>query len=78
MTMTAKKPRSKQLNLRVTFEAEEFLQAVARERGLMGGPGLRPDQPNVSAAVRFLMGKADERYKPLDLTLDWDRSGGDA
>ena len=68
-------PRSVQLNIRVTEDAVTLFETIAVERGLLGGPGLKADVPNVSAVVRALLGEADPRYKECDLSLEWDRSG---
>jgi len=68
-------PRSVQVNVRLTEDAVALLETIAVERGLVGGPGLKPDTPNVSAAIRSLIGDADERYRKYDLSLEWDRNG---
>lgn len=63
---------NKQFNVRISEEQETALAEIAHEQGLMGGPGKRPDEPNLSAALRFLVAKADPRMaKGPDMT--WDR-----
>lgn len=63
---------SRQLNIRISEEQETALAQIAHEQGLMGGPGKRPDEPNLSAALRFLVAKADRRMaKGPD--MNWDR-----
>ena len=67
-------PRSVQVNLRLTPPARALMETIAREQKLLGGPGLKPEEPNVSAAIRYLIGRAEPRYRELDLSLEWDRS----
>ena len=63
---------SKQLNVRISEEQETALAEIAHEQGLFGGPGKRPDEPNLSAALRYLAGRADRRMaKGPD--MNWDR-----
>jgi len=68
-------PHSVQVNVRFTDEAVALFEQIAVEEGLLGGPGLKPETPNISKVVRFLAGKADPRYRDCDLSLEWDRNG---
>ena len=68
------RPRSVQTNIRLTPRQNDRLAEIAREQGFLGGPGLRPDEPNRSLAARYLMGKADEEMKANDVSLEWDRN----
>ena len=67
-------PRSVRLNLRLNPAARRITEQVAREQSLLGGPGLKPGEPNLSAAVRWLMSRADPRFREVELDLDWDRT----
>lgn len=67
--------RSIQFNVRITPEQHARLEQIAADKGFVGGPGLRPDAPNLSLAARWLWGKADQVMAANDVILEWDRSG---
>lgn len=67
------RPRN-QLGIRMTEAQRARLAEIALENGLTGGPGVKPGEPNLSLAVRHLMGKADKVMAENDLDLTWDRS----
>lgn len=67
-------PRSLQFNTRVTPAQRQRLEQIAVERGFLGGPGLKPGEPNVSLAARWLWGQADEVMRANDVSLEWDRN----
>lgn len=68
------RPRSLQFNTRITPEQRDRLEQIAREHNFMGGPGLRPDDPNLSLAARWLWGEADKVMREHDVVLEWDRN----
>lgn len=74
MAQKTKHPRSVQFNTRLTPEQLHRLEEIAVERGFLGGPGLKPDMPNLSLAARYLMGQADPVMKANDVVLEWDRN----
>jgi hypothetical protein len=49
--------------LRLNDAEKEALGEIATERGLVSGKGVKPGEPNLSAAARALMAKADPRMK---------------
>lgn len=52
----------RQFMVRVTEEQFEVLTKIAEERDFLGGSGRHPGEPNCSAAARWLMGQADQRF----------------
>lgn len=71
---TKTEPRSVQFNTRLTPAQLARLEEIAVEKGFLGGPGLKPETPNLSLAARYLMGQADKVMADNDVSLEWDRN----
>lgn len=69
----SKPPRSVKIFVRHTPEARDLLEQIAVERGLVGGHGIPPGEPNVAATVRELLEEADPRFRAVALSMEWDR-----
>lgn len=66
---------NRQFMIRVTQEQYDILGKIAIEEDLVGGPGVKSNEPNRSAVARLLMGRADRRIAENAPATEWARRG---
>jgi len=65
--------RSQAVAVRMSDEQIHALEDIAVERGIIGGVGKRPDEPNISQTIHALLAQADERLAARP-SLEWERT----